>query len=55
MPAGILQGENAKEVAAFVAAYAGQLSEDAGPLEDTRTAEKDEPPSTCESQPPASG
>ena len=28
MPAGILQGENAKEVAAFVAAYAGQLSED---------------------------
>jgi mono/diheme cytochrome c family protein len=32
MPAGILQGEDAQEVAAFVAAYAGQLAEDQGPL-----------------------
>jgi mono/diheme cytochrome c family protein len=32
MPAGILQGEDAQEVAAFVAAYAGQLGEDQGPL-----------------------
>jgi mono/diheme cytochrome c family protein len=47
MPAGILQGDNAKEVAAFVGAYAGQLGDDAGPLEDTRSAEKPEPPS-CE-------
>jgi mono/diheme cytochrome c family protein len=39
MPAGILQGENAEQVSAFVGAYAGQLSEDAGPLADTRSAE----------------
>ena len=32
MPAGILQGTDAQEVAGFVAAYAGQLSEDQGPL-----------------------
>jgi mono/diheme cytochrome c family protein len=32
MPKGILQGEEAKEVAGFVAAYAGQLSPDQGPL-----------------------
>jgi mono/diheme cytochrome c family protein len=32
MPAGILQGTDAQEVSGFVAAYAGQLSEDAGPL-----------------------
>jgi mono/diheme cytochrome c family protein len=32
MPAGILQGEDAQEVAAFVAAYAGQLAQDQGPL-----------------------
>jgi mono/diheme cytochrome c family protein len=32
MPRGILQGEEAKEVAGFVAAYAGQLSPDQGPL-----------------------
>lgn len=44
MPAGILGGERAKEAAAFVAAYAGQLGEDAGPTEDTRSAEKPDPP-----------
>lgn len=43
MPAGILSGENAKEIAGFVAAYAGQLGEGDGPLVDTRTAEKPEP------------
>lgn len=32
MPAGILQDEDAQEVAGFVAAYAGQLGEDQGPL-----------------------
>ena len=32
MPAGILQGEDAQEVAGFVAAYAGQLGPDQGPL-----------------------
>jgi mono/diheme cytochrome c family protein len=32
MPAGILRGEGAEEVSAFVAAYAGQLGEDQGPL-----------------------
>jgi len=32
MPAGILQDQDAEEVAAFVAAYAGQLAEDQGPL-----------------------
>jgi|SRR5215211_1881748 mono/diheme cytochrome c family protein len=32
MPAGILQGSDAEEVAGFVAAYAGQLGEDEGPL-----------------------
>jgi len=32
MPAGILQGEDAQEVAGFVAAYAGQLGDDQGPL-----------------------
>jgi mono/diheme cytochrome c family protein len=47
MPAGILRGENAKEVAAFVGAYAGQLSEDAKPLADTRTVEKADPPESC--------
>lgn len=43
MPAGILAGETAKEAAAFVAAYAGQLSDDADPLVDTRTAPKPDP------------
>jgi mono/diheme cytochrome c family protein len=32
MPKGILQGEQAQEVAGFVAAYAGQLGPDQGPL-----------------------
>ena len=32
MPAGILQGSDAQQVAGFVAAYAGQLAEDQGPL-----------------------
>ena len=43
MPAGILTGENAKDIAAFVAAYAGQLSPDEGPTADTETAEKPDP------------
>lgn len=47
MPAGILQGENAREVSAFVGAYAGQLGVDDEPLVDTRTAEKPDPPDTC--------
>jgi mono/diheme cytochrome c family protein len=32
MPAGILEGEEAQQVAGFVAAYAGQLGEDQGAL-----------------------
>lgn len=32
MPAGILQGSDAQQVSGFVAAYAGQLAEDQGPL-----------------------
>ncbi len=32
MPAGILEGSIAQEVSGFVAAYAGQLAEDQGPL-----------------------
>jgi mono/diheme cytochrome c family protein len=43
MPKGILEGENAKQVAQFVAAYAGQI--DKGPTVDTATAETPEPPS----------
>ena len=35
MPAGIIQGENAKEVAAFVGAYAGQAGDTSEPLVDT--------------------
>jgi len=45
MPRGILEGENAKDVAQFVAAYAGQI--DKGPTVDTATAEKAEPPESC--------
>jgi mono/diheme cytochrome c family protein len=41
MPRGILTGENAKDVAQFVAAYSGQI--DKGPTVDTVTAEKPEP------------
>jgi mono/diheme cytochrome c family protein len=45
MPRGILTGENAQDVAQFVAAYAGQI--DKGPTVDTATAEKAEPPASC--------
>ena len=41
MPKGILVGDDAKDVAAFVAAYAGQI--DKGPTVDTATAEKPDP------------
>jgi len=41
MPKGILLGEEAKEVSAFVAAYAARIGE--GPTLDTATAEKPEP------------
>jgi mono/diheme cytochrome c family protein len=41
MPKGILEGENAKQVAQFVAAYAGQIGK--GPTVDTATAETPEP------------
>lgn len=47
MPAGILRGENAKEVAAFVGAYAGALSPDEAPLEDTRTAPQEDFDGSC--------
>jgi mono/diheme cytochrome c family protein len=47
MPQGILQGEEAKEVAGFVAAYAGQLSPDQGPL--VPASERETPdPQPCE-------
>ena len=51
MPAGILTGENAKEVAAFVGAYAGQVGDDAEPLEDTDTAERRDPPQCAAPEP----
>lgn len=41
MPKGILTGENAEEVAAFVAAYAGRVGQ--GPTVDTESAELPEP------------
>jgi mono/diheme cytochrome c family protein len=50
MPAGILQGENAKEVAAFVGAYAGQAGDTSEPLVDTDDADEapqDPPPESC--------
>jgi mono/diheme cytochrome c family protein len=47
MPAGILEGENAQEAAAFVGAYAGQVGEDDPPLADTRSAERGPAPSNC--------
>lgn len=47
MPAGILTGENAKEVSAFVGAYAGQVGDSPEPLADTATVELDDPPA-CE-------
>lgn len=42
MPAGILRGTDAEEVAGFVAAYAGQLAEDQGPL--VPASERETPP-----------
>lgn len=47
MPAGILQGENAEDVAAFVGAYAGQVGEGDDPLADTRTVDRPPAPSNC--------
>ena len=50
MPAGILQGENAQEVAQFVGAYAGQAGSDSEPLVDTndeKEAPMDPAPETC--------
>ena len=35
MPAGIIEGENAKNVASFVGAYAGQAGSESEPLVDT--------------------
>ena len=46
MPAGILEGEGAEEVSAFVAAYAGQLAEDQGPLVPTED-RPTPPPEPC--------
>jgi mono/diheme cytochrome c family protein len=43
MPRGILEEDNAKEVASFVAAYAGRLSPDQGPGVDTATIDKPDP------------
>ncbi len=43
MPKGIVVGEDAQDVASFVAAYAGQI--DKGPTVDTATAPKPKPPS----------
>jgi mono/diheme cytochrome c family protein len=49
MPAGILQNEDAEEVSAFVAAYAGQLGDDQGPL--VPAAERSTPgPEPCGSE-----
>ena len=42
MPKGILEEEEAQEVAQFVAAYAGQIGK--GPTVDTATADQAEPP-----------
>jgi cytochrome c551 len=45
MPKGILEEEEAKQVASFVAAYAGQIGK--GPVVDTSTTKPPEPPDTC--------
>ena len=48
---GILRGENAQEVAAFVGAYAGQAGSDSEPLVDTddeEEAPRNDPPDTCD-------
>lgn len=47
MPAGILQGENAEEVSAFVGAYAGQAGSESDPLADTDEAPR-EPAPECD-------
>ncbi len=50
MPAGIIQGENAQEVSAFVGAYAGQAGSASDPLVDTTDPEeapRDDPPESC--------
>lgn len=47
MPAGILTGENAKEVSAFVGAYAGQVGANPEPLADTSSVKLGEPPESC--------
>lgn len=50
MPAGILQGENAQEVAQFVGAYAGQAGSDSKPLVDTDNEDEapmGPPPESC--------
>ena len=48
MPRGILEKDNAEEVASFVAAYAGRLSPDQGPGVDTATVEHPEPQSCAD-------
>lgn len=50
MPAGILQGQNAEEAAAFVGAYAGQAGDTSEPLVDTSNPEeapRAEAPTDC--------
>lgn len=47
MPAGILQGENAEEVSAFVGAYAGQAGSDSDPLVDTDEVPREPAPDEC--------
>lgn len=47
MPAGILTGENAQEVSAFIGAYAGQVGANPEPLVNTAEVEKPPPPSSC--------
>ncbi len=51
MPAAIIEGENAQEVAVFVGAYAGQAGSDSGPLVDTEDEEeapRGPAPESCE-------
>ncbi|MDX6586539.1 MAG: hypothetical protein QOI31_1012 [Solirubrobacterales bacterium] len=55
MPAAIIEGENAEEVAVFVGAYAGQAGSDSGPLVDTddpEEAPRGPAPETCEEPEP---
>jgi mono/diheme cytochrome c family protein len=57
MPAGILQNDDAEDVSGFVAAYAGQLGEDQGPLvsAEDRPTPGAEPCSAGPGNPPAGG